>query len=36
VLEHRVAPLSKVNETLGGMDLRDGGFTNFVIDPTRV
>lgn len=36
VLEHRVAPLSKVNETLAGMDNRDGGFTNFVIDPTRV
>ncbi len=35
VLEHRVAPLSKVNETLGGMDHRDGGFTNFVIDPTQ-
>ena len=36
VLEHRVAPLSKVNEVLAGMDDRDGGFTNFVIDPTRV
>ncbi len=36
VLEHRVTPLSKVNETLAGMDNRDGGFTNFVIDPTRV
>ena len=36
VLEHRVAPLSKVNEALAGMDDRDGGFTNFVIDPTRV
>jgi D-arabinose 1-dehydrogenase-like Zn-dependent alcohol dehydrogenase len=35
VLEHRVSPLSKVNEALGGMDARDGGFTNFVIDPTR-
>jgi alcohol dehydrogenase len=34
-LQHRVAPLSKVNETLGGMDHRDGGFTNFVIDPTQ-
>ena len=28
--------LSKVNEMLAGMDHRDGGFTNFVIDPTRV
>ena len=36
VLEHRVAPLSKVNEVLAGMDARDGGFTNFVIDPTRI
>jgi D-arabinose 1-dehydrogenase-like Zn-dependent alcohol dehydrogenase len=36
VLEHRVTPLSRVNETLAGMDNRDGGFTNFVIDPTRV
>jgi D-arabinose 1-dehydrogenase-like Zn-dependent alcohol dehydrogenase len=35
-LEHRVAPLSKVNEVLAGMDDRNGGFTNFVIDPTRV
>jgi alcohol dehydrogenase len=36
VLQHRVSPLSKVNEMLAGMDDRDGGFTNFVIDPTRV
>jgi D-arabinose 1-dehydrogenase-like Zn-dependent alcohol dehydrogenase len=36
VLEHRVSPLSKVNEVLAGMDNRHGGFTNFVIDPTRV
>jgi alcohol dehydrogenase len=36
VLEHRIAPLSKINETLADMDHRDGGFTNFVIDPTRV
>ena len=34
-LEHRVSPLSKVNEVLAGMDDRNGGFTNFVIDPTR-
>ena len=34
-LEHRVAPLSEVNEVLAGMDDRNGGFTNFVIDPTR-
>jgi alcohol dehydrogenase len=36
VLEHRVSPLSKVNDVLAGMDDRNGGFTNFVIDPTRV
>jgi alcohol dehydrogenase len=35
-LEHRVSPLSKINEVLNGMDRRDGGFTNFVIDPTQV
>jgi len=36
ILEHRVSPLSRVNEVLAGMDDRAGGFTNFVIDPTRV
>jgi D-arabinose 1-dehydrogenase-like Zn-dependent alcohol dehydrogenase len=36
ILEHRVSPLSEVNEVLAGMDARDGGFTNFVIDPTRI
>ena len=36
VLEHRVSPLSEVNEVLAGMDERNGGFTNFVIDPTGV
>jgi D-arabinose 1-dehydrogenase-like Zn-dependent alcohol dehydrogenase len=36
VLEHRVSPLAKVNEALAAMEDRDGGFTNFVIDPTRV
>jgi len=35
-LEHRVSPLSKVNAVLAGMDDRNGGFTNFVIDSTRV
>jgi alcohol dehydrogenase len=35
VSEHRVSPLSRVNEALAGMDGRNGGFTNFVIDPTR-
>lgn len=36
VLEHRVSPLSQVNEAIAGMSNRDGGFTNFVVDPTRV
>jgi len=36
VLEHRVSPLSRVNDVLAGMDDRTGGFTNFVIDPTRI
>jgi alcohol dehydrogenase len=36
VLKHRVSPLSQVNEAIAGMDDRDGGFTNFVVDPTRV
>lgn len=36
VLEHRVSPLSQINELLAGMDDRHGGFTNFVVDPTRV
>ena len=36
VFEHRVAPLSAVNEVLAGMDDRNGGFTNFVIDPSGV
>jgi len=35
VLKHRVSPLSQVNEAIAGMDDRDGGFTNFVVDPTR-
>jgi alcohol dehydrogenase len=35
-LEHRVFPLSQVNAALAGMDNRDGGFTNFIVDPTRV
>ena len=35
-LQHRVSPLSEVNEVLAAMDNRDGGFTNFVIDPAGV
>jgi D-arabinose 1-dehydrogenase-like Zn-dependent alcohol dehydrogenase len=34
-LEHRIFPLSQVNEALAAMDNRNGGFTNFVVDPTR-
>jgi alcohol dehydrogenase len=34
-LEHRVFPLSQVNEALAAMHNRNGGFSNFVVDPTR-
>jgi D-arabinose 1-dehydrogenase-like Zn-dependent alcohol dehydrogenase len=34
-LEHRVAPLSEINQVIDGMDERNGGFTNFIIDPAR-
>ena len=34
-LEHRISPLTQINEVIAGMDERDGGFTNFIIDPTR-
>ena len=34
-LEHRIFPLTEVNEALAGMDNRNGGFTNFIVDPTR-
>jgi alcohol dehydrogenase len=36
IFKHRVSPLSQVNEAIAGMGDRDGGFTNFVVDPTRV
>ena len=35
-LQHRISPLSQINQVIAGMDERDGGFTNFIIDPTRV
>jgi alcohol dehydrogenase len=35
-LEHRTAPLSDINAVIAGMEERDGGFTNFIIDPTKV
>ncbi|MEA2982236.1 MAG: hypothetical protein QOF09_4059 [Alphaproteobacteria bacterium] len=34
-LDHRIFPLTQVNEALTGMDNRNGGFTNFIVDPTR-
>ena len=34
-LQHRISPLSQINQVIAGMDERDGGFTNFIIDPTR-
>jgi D-arabinose 1-dehydrogenase-like Zn-dependent alcohol dehydrogenase len=36
VLQHQVSPLSKVNEAIAGMHTRDGGFSNFVVDPSTV
>jgi alcohol dehydrogenase len=33
-LVHRVSPLTKINEVIAGMDQREGGFTNFIIDPS--
>jgi alcohol dehydrogenase len=35
-LEHRIFPMSKVNEAMAAMGDRNGGFTNFIVDPTRV
>jgi D-arabinose 1-dehydrogenase-like Zn-dependent alcohol dehydrogenase len=34
-LEHRTFPLTQVNEALAAMNDRNGGFTNFIVDPTR-
>jgi D-arabinose 1-dehydrogenase-like Zn-dependent alcohol dehydrogenase len=36
VLDHQVSPLSKVNEAIAGMHTRNGGFSNFVIDPSAM
>ena len=36
VLEHQVSPLSKGNEAIAGMNTRNGGFSNFVVDPSQV
>jgi alcohol dehydrogenase len=36
ILQHRVSPLAQVNEALAEMaDNKDGGFANYVIDPTQ-
>lgn len=36
ILQHRVSPLSDVNQALSAMDdNKDGGFANYIIDPTR-
>ena len=34
-LEHRIFPLSQVNDAMAAMSNRNGGFTNFIVDPTR-
>src|SRR5262245_1115977 len=36
VLDHQISPLSKVNEAIAGMHTRNGGFSNFVVDPSTV
>jgi len=35
-LEHRIFPLSRVNDAMAALNDRNGGFTNFIVDPTRV
>ena len=34
-LEHRIFPLSQVNDAMAALDNRNGGFTNFIVDPTQ-
>ena len=34
-LEHRIFPLSQVNDAMAALNDRNGGFTNFIVDPTR-
>jgi alcohol dehydrogenase len=34
VMDHRVYPLARVNEGLAAIERRQGGFDNFVIDPS--
>ena len=33
-LEHRVFPLSQMNDAMAAMSNRNGGFKNFIVDPT--
>jgi D-arabinose 1-dehydrogenase-like Zn-dependent alcohol dehydrogenase len=33
IFEHRIYPLDKINEAIGGIENRSGGFSNFVICP---
>jgi alcohol dehydrogenase len=35
LLEHRIFPLSQVNDAMAALNDRNGGFTNFIVDPTR-
>jgi D-arabinose 1-dehydrogenase-like Zn-dependent alcohol dehydrogenase len=34
-LEHRVFPLAQVNDAMAALNDRNGGFTNFIVDPTQ-
>ena len=34
-LEHKVYPLTDINEAISGIAERNGGFSNFIIDPQR-
>ena len=34
-LEHRIFPLSQVNDAMAALNDRNGGFTNFIVDPTQ-
>jgi threonine dehydrogenase-like Zn-dependent dehydrogenase len=35
-LEHHVYPLDQVNDAIGGIAQRNGGFSNFIVSPTAV
>jgi alcohol dehydrogenase len=35
-LEHKVFPLERVNEAISGLTDRDGGFSNYVVEPPSV